>query len=68
MLNIIEYTITAIVCLISAIVIQRIFVKEAKKGIEMQSIQGIKWFGLAIFIWGIGAVGNFVIKELIEGG
>lgn len=64
MLATIEYTVTAIVCLISAIVIQRIFVKEQAKGIGVASAQGIKWFGLAIFAWGIGAVGNIIGTEV----
>ena len=64
MLAIIEYTVTAIVCLISAVVIQRIFIKEQAKGIGAASAQGIKWFGLAIFAWGIGAVGNLLSTEI----
>jgi DNA-binding CsgD family transcriptional regulator len=64
LLAIIEYTVTAIVCLISAVVIQRIFVKEQEKGIGTASAQGIKWFGFAIFAWGIGAVGNLIGTEV----
>ncbi len=57
----IEYTVTAIVCLISAIVIQRIFSKEKLRGSDPKAIQGIKWFGLAIFVWGIGALVNLIM-------
>ncbi|WP_047545571.1 helix-turn-helix transcriptional regulator [Psychroserpens sp. Hel_I_66] len=66
MLSIIEYSVTAIVCLISAIVIQRIFIKEQNRGSNIQAINGIKWFGLAIFVWGLGAVLNLVYTELLE--
>ncbi len=64
MLVIIEYTVTAIVCLISAVVIQRIFVKEKEKADHPQSVNGIKWFGLAIFVWGLGALGNLFLTEV----
>lgn len=63
MLNIVEYTVTAIVCIITSIVIQRIYVKEFQKRKELTSVQGIKWFGLAIFAWGIGALGNLVFTN-----
>jgi DNA-binding CsgD family transcriptional regulator len=63
LLNTIEYTVTAIVCLITAIVIQRIYVKELQKSKETISVEGIKWFGLAIFVWGIGALGNLVFTN-----
>lgn len=56
----IEYTVTAIVCLISSVVIQRIFVKEKLRGTDPHAIQGIKWFGLAIFVWGLGALVNLI--------
>ncbi len=61
MLLSIEYTVTAIVCLISAVVIQRIYVKERSKGTGTKAIEGIKWFGLAIFAWGIGSLVNYVL-------
>lgn len=51
----IESTVTAIVCLITAFVIQRIYDKEQKQQ-NMHTISGIKWFGLAIFAWGFGAL------------
>ncbi len=60
MLNTIEYAVTALVCIITAVVIQRIYYKEKKRGASDRAINGIKWFGLAIFVWGIGAVVNLV--------
>ena len=66
MLSIIEYTITAIVCLITSIVIQRIFIKERSRVSEKNSIRGIKWFGLAIFTWGFGAVLNLIFTEILN--
>jgi DNA-binding CsgD family transcriptional regulator len=42
---------------------QRIFVKERQKSIGSQAVQGIKWFGLAILVWGIGALGNLLFIE-----
>tara|TARA_Y100000815_G_scaffold195662_1_gene179176 strand:+ start:13041 stop:14159 length:1119 start_codon:yes stop_codon:yes gene_type:complete len=62
--TIIEYAVTTIVCLISAVVIQRIFYKEQQRGANQSAIEGIKWFGLAIFSWGMGA---FVDLLLISG-
>ncbi|WP_103070814.1 helix-turn-helix transcriptional regulator [Aquimarina sediminis] len=61
MYNTIEYTVTAIVCLISAVVIQRIFTKERRRGADARAIHGIKWFGLAIFVWGLGALINLIM-------
>ncbi|MGA8853438.1 MAG: hypothetical protein WB492_04595 [Christiangramia sp.] len=66
MLSTIEYTITAIVCIITAIVIQRIFIKERSGGTAKKSIQGIKWFGLAIFAWGFGAILNLIFTEIFN--
>ena len=60
MLSIIEFTVTAIVCLISAIIIQRIFIKERKVSSGDKAIRGIMWFGLAILVWGIGALLNLI--------
>ncbi|NAS11182.1 helix-turn-helix domain-containing protein [Poritiphilus flavus] len=51
-----EDTVTAIVCLITAVVIHRIYVKEKKARVQPQDVKGIMWFGLAIFIWGLGAL------------
>ncbi len=66
MFNTIEYTITAIVCLISAVIIQRIFNKEKRRGSDPKAIQGIKWFGLAIFVWGIGALVNLIMVVVLQ--
>lgn len=54
------YAVTAIVCLITAVVIQRIFFKELQRGTSSKAIHGIKWFGWAIFIWGFGALFNLI--------
>jgi len=66
LLSIIEYAVTAIVCIITSVVIQRIYVKEFKKSKEITSVQGIKWFGLAIFVWGIGALVNLIFINFTE--
>ncbi|MEP3211326.1 MAG: hypothetical protein ABJN95_19225 [Maribacter sp.] len=58
---ILEYAITAIVCLITAIVIQRIYKKEKKNDTEAPGVNGIMWFGLAIFVWGIGALLSLIV-------
>lgn len=55
-----EYAITAIVCLITAVVIQRIYKKEKKSDLRSEKVKGITWFGLAIFIWGFGALLNLI--------
>lgn len=60
LLSIIEYTVTAIVCLISAIIIQRIFIKEKKGSSGENAIKGIMWFGLAILVWALGAILNLI--------
>lgn len=57
------YAVTAIVCLITAVVIQRIFFKELQRGASPKEINGIKWFGWAIFIWGLGALLNLVFEQ-----
>jgi len=57
---ILEYAITAIVCLITAVVIQRIYKKEKKNDLGSEKVKGIMWFGLAIFIWGFGALLNLM--------
>ncbi|WP_299437920.1 hypothetical protein [uncultured Aquimarina sp.] len=61
-----EYYVTAIVCLITAFVIHRIYCKERIKNQSSISISGIKWFGLAIFLWGFGALINIILVQLIE--
>ena len=68
MFLIIEYTVTAIVCLISSIVIQRIFIKEKLRGADYKAITGIKWFGLAIFVWGLGALVNLISSTVFDYG
>lgn len=57
---VLEYAITAIVCLITAVVMHRIYQKEKLRKTNSGSIAGITWFGLAIFIWGFGALVNLV--------
>lgn len=66
MLATIEYTVTMIVCLITAVVIQRIFIKEKKRGNNLNAINGIKWFGLAIFVWGLGALFNVLFVNILK--
>lgn len=61
----IESTVTAIVCLVTAFVIQRIYDKERKQQ-NMNTISGIKWFGLAIFAWGIGALVTLISSNYFE--
>lgn len=61
----IETTVTAIVCLLTAFVIQRIYDKERKRQ-DLQTITGIKWFGLAIFAWGIGAFVTLISTKYFE--
>jgi len=65
-LSVIEYTVTAIVCLISAVVIQRIFVKERSRRAGPESVLGIQWFGLAIFAWGLGALVNLILVLVVK--
>lgn len=60
MFVILEYAITAIVCLITAVVIQRIYQKEKRRTAGKDEVKGIMWFGLAIFIWGFGALLNLL--------
>jgi DNA-binding CsgD family transcriptional regulator len=61
MLATVSYYTTAIVCCIAAFVIQRIYYKEKKKNTSSISVQGIKWFALAILSWGIGASINLIL-------
>ncbi|WP_254884004.1 hypothetical protein [Aquimarina sp. TRL1] len=58
---ILENSVTAIACLITAFVIQRIYHKEKQRKDPMRTVDGIKWFGLAIWAWGIGALVNLVL-------
>ena len=61
MLATVSYYITAIVCLITAFVIQRVYYKEKQRKINSTSVQGIKWFALAIFSWGFGALLTIIL-------
>lgn len=61
MLATVSYYTTAIVCCIAAFVIQRIYYKEKKKNTSSVSVQGIKWFALAILSWGVGALINIFL-------
>ena len=56
--------VTAIVCIITAFVIQRIYFKEKNRNASLTSLQGIKWFGLAIFSWGVGAFVNILLLNI----
>ncbi len=57
---ILEYAITAIVCLVTAVVVQRIYKRERSRSDTNDGVKGILWFGWAIFIWGIGALFNCI--------
>lgn len=62
--NVLNY-ITAIVCLITAFVIQRVYIKEKLRNNSF-SVQGIKWFSLAIFSWGLGAFVNIILIDVFN--
>ncbi len=66
MLATVSYYITAIVCCIAAFVVQRIYYKEKSKNSSSFSVQGIKWFALAIFSWGIGALVNIILSSFFN--
>lgn len=66
MLTILSYYITAIVCIITAFVIQRVYFKEKQRDATSTSIQGIKWFALAIFSWGLGAFINIILISFFD--
>ncbi len=66
MLSIVSNYITAIVCLITAFVIQRVYVKEKVKNTAGKSVQGIQWFSLAILSWGLGAFLNIVLVSFFD--
>ncbi|MGB0895751.1 MAG: hypothetical protein ACPGU9_02230 [Flavobacteriaceae bacterium] len=66
MISAIEYYVTALVCLITAFVIHRIYYKEKRRHASEISLKGIKWFGLAIFSWGLGAFINIVLIALFH--
>ena len=63
---ILEYAITAIVCLVTAVVIQRIYKKEKNNAIDSNEVKGIMWFGLAIFVWGVGALISFIVVAYLN--
>ena len=62
-ITIVNY-VTAIVCIITAFVIQRIYFKEKSRNASVSSLKGIKWFGLAIFSWGLGAFVNIILINI----
>jgi DNA-binding CsgD family transcriptional regulator len=66
MLTILSYYITAIVCIITAFVIQRVYLKEKLKDHSSISVSGIKWFALAIFSWGLGALMNILLISFFD--
>lgn len=66
MLAIVSNYITAIVCLITAFVIQRVYVKERTKNVDGKSVEGIQWFSLAIFSWGLGAFLNIFLISFFD--
>ncbi len=61
-----SYYITAIVCILTGFVIQRIYSKEKLRNAKAISIQGIKWFALAIFSWGLGALINIILISFFD--
>lgn len=65
MVSAIGHYVTAIVCIITAFVIHRIYFKEKKRDASAVSLQGIKWFGLAIFSWGLGALINIILLSVV---
>lgn len=66
MVSAIGHYVTAIVCLITAFVIHRIYYKEKKRHASAISLQGIKWFGLAICSWGLGALVNIILTYVFQ--
>lgn len=58
--------VTAIACLITAFVIQRVYRKEKLRDETSISVRGIKWFALAIYSWGIGALLNIVLMTFFD--
>ena len=57
--------ITAIVCLITTFVIQRVYTKEKLRD-DTTSVKGIQWFALAIFSWGFVAFINIVLTGVFN--
>ncbi len=66
MLTYISNYITALVCLITFFVIQRIYHKEKSRELKTKSVEGIKWFALAIFSWGLGAFLNIILIDFFN--
>lgn len=66
MLATVSYYITAIACLITGFVIQRVYYKEKQRELNPNAVQGIKWFALAIFSWGFGALLNIVLTQFFN--
>ena len=66
MLTMLSYYITAIVCIITAFVIQRVYLKEKQRDTSTISVRGIKWFALAIFSWGFGALLNIILISVFD--
>ena len=65
MVSAIGYYVTAIVCIITSFVIHRIYHKEKRRQASVISLNGIKWFGLAIFSWGLGALVNIILISIL---
>jgi len=66
MVSAIGYYVTAIVCIITTFVIHRIYYKEKRRQASVISLNGIKWFGLAIFSWGLGALVDIILISILE--
>lgn len=64
MVSAIGYYVTAIVCIITSFVIHRIYYKEKRRQASVVSLNGIKWFGLAIFSWGLGALLDIILISI----
>jgi len=65
MVSAIGYYVTAIVCVITSFVIHRIYYKEKRRQASAISLNGIKWFGLAIFSWGLGALVEITLISIL---
>jgi len=65
MVSAIGYYVTAIVCIITSFVIHRIYYKEKRRQASVVSLNGIKWFGLAIFSWGVGALVDIILISIL---
>ena len=66
MLTMLSYYITAIVCIITGFVIHRVYFKEQQRDSNSTSIQGIKWFALAIYTWGLGALIDIILVSFLD--